>query len=74
MIDMECVKEYTMLRSVVFNWLDTDSKERGPIPMEFIIALYKGMCATEGANIYIVEYFIKEWSKLHPEAFDDRNS
>lgn len=73
MVNMEIVKGYATLRSAVFNWLDTNSKERGPFPMEFIIALYKGMCATEGVSIYIAEYFIKEWSTLHPEAFDDRN-
>lgn len=67
----EFLMQYTTLRSSYFDVFDTSNAERGSVPMKYMIVLAKSYSTSQGASPEIFDYFAEEWSKLHPEAFDD---
>jgi len=73
MISTEFLQGFAELRSNMFEYLDTQNKERGAVPMKYMIALFRDASVKKGSSVYIIDYFIDEWSSLHPEAFDDSN-
>jgi hypothetical protein len=71
MIDTEFLQSYSYIRSTFLEGLDEANTQRGPVPMEYMIALFISEITSKGVSIHIANYFVKEWSKLHPEAFID---
>lgn len=74
MIDTEFLAQYTYIRSSYFGMLDEINAQRGCVPMKYMIVLARNTSISRGnKDDGIFDYFAEEWSKLHPEAFDDSN-
>lgn len=72
-MNSEFLMQYTTLRSSYFDVFDRANAERGAVPMKYMLVLSRSFFSSQGAPSEIFDYFAEEWSKLHPEAFDDRN-
>jgi uncharacterized protein (DUF697 family) len=74
MIDTEFLMQYSSIRSQLFGLMDEAAAQRGPIPMAYMLCLLKGHAIDMGMHTHLADYFIQEWTKLHPEAFNDSDS